>query len=189
MPISLIVGLGNPGAKYQDTRHNAGFWWLDQIATEYRQTFRIESKFHGEVCRLDGANCWLLKPTTFMNRSGQAVAAIARFYKIPVQHILVVHDELDFSAGTIRLKQGGGDGRHNGLKDIIAHLGNKDFLRLRVGIGHPGHRDAVANYVLSAPSKVDKGLIEAVLASALQQLPAILNDNLNQAMQVLHSAA
>ncbi|MCK5717341.1 MAG: aminoacyl-tRNA hydrolase [Thiomargarita sp.] len=180
MSIALIVGLGNPGPKYQMTRHNAGFWFLDQLAA----SFRRDAKFHGEVCRSD---YWLLKPHTFMNHSGQSVAALANYYKIPVEQILVVHDDLDFPVGTVRLKQGGGDGRHNGLKSIIAHLGSKQFLRLRIGIGHPGSSHQVTHYVLGSPSRDEQIEIERAMTVAIEVLPSIVAGELNKAMQVLHS--
>ena len=138
--IDLIVGLGNPGSKYEQTRHNAGFWFVEEIARLKGAHFRPESKFSGEVCKLvlEGRDVWLLKPDTFMNRSGLSVHKLASFYKIPVENILVAHDELDLEPGTARLKTAGGHGGHNGLRDIIAQMG-KEFHRLRIGIGHPGH--------------------------------------------------
>ena len=149
--IQLIVGLGNPGAQYEDTRHNAGFWFVEQLARAYGGSLQPEKKFFGYAARITigGQDVRLLTPSTFMNRSGQAVNAIATFYKIPPQAILVAHDELDHPPGIGRLKQGGGHGGHNGLRDIISSLGNnKDFCRLRIGIGHPGNSKAVVNYVL-----------------------------------------
>jgi len=183
--ITLIAGLGNPGPRYIATRHNAGFWFVDQIAEQAHEQFRREAKFFGEVCRID-SKYWLLKPNTFMNHSGQAVAALANYYKIPVEQILVVHDELDFPPGIARLKQAGGDGRHNGLKDIICHLGNK-FLRLRLGIGHPGRSSEVVNYVLDSASRDDQVAIENAMDAALATIPLILAGDINKAMQQLHS--
>ena len=142
----LIVGLGNPGAEYEDTRHNLGFWFVDRLAAELRVALSPQGKFRGFVGRQ--GDLWLLKPTTFMNRSGLAVLSLANFYKILPDEILVVHDELDLPPGGIRIKQGGGNGGHNSLKDIQAHLGTPDFWRLRLGIGHPGDRNEVINYVL-----------------------------------------
>ena len=150
MELRLIVGLGNPGADYDKTRHNVGFWLLDSLARRYGGVFRREAKFHGEACQVsvDGHPLWLLKPQTFMNRSGASVIALARFYKLVPEAILVVHDELDLPPGAVRLKRGGGHGGHNGLRDIIQQLGSREFLRLRLGIGHPGDSRAVINYVL-----------------------------------------
>lgn len=186
MSITLIAGLGNPGPRYIATRHNAGFWFVDQIAEQAHEQFRREAKFFGEVCRID-SKYWLLKPNTFMNHSGQAVAALANYYKIPVEQILVVHDELDFPPGVARLKKGGGDGRHNGLKDIIRHLGSNKFLRLRLGIGHPGHSSEVVNYVLDSASRDDQVAIETAMDAALATIPLILAGDINKAMQQLHS--
>lgn len=259
------MGLGNPGPRYATTRHNAGFWLVDQIAHRYGGQFRPESKFYGEVCRVNiplpvippkkgkepvasvppkellspreeqpvtfakqeeatlaqrvkrvislfhgkeqhsnaiaekrsidnfsqetdrMATCWLLKPTIFMNRSGQAVAALANYYKIPAEQILVVHDDLDFLPGTVRLKKGGGDGRHNGLKDIIAQLGSSQFLRLRLGIGHPGKGGDVTAYVLNAPMLEEKIAIDAVIMEALEVVPLMVAGEVEKAMQKLHS--
>jgi len=188
--IALIVGLGNPGPRYAVTRHNVGFWLVDQIAGQAHESFRTEAKFSGEVCRVEippGGICWLLKPNTFMNRSGQSVAALANYYKIPVEQILVIHDDLDFPPGTVRLKKGGGDCKHNGLKDIISHLGSKQFLRLRFGIGHPGHRDDVIGYVLNAPTRDEHAEIEAAMSAALEVMPLIVAGEVNKAMQQLHT--
>ncbi|MBE9562087.1 MAG: aminoacyl-tRNA hydrolase [Proteobacteria bacterium] len=183
----LIVGLGNPGSRYENTRHNAGFWLIDQIADT--EQFRTETKFHGQVCKVKfpSTDCWLLKPNTFMNNSGQAVIALANYYKITVEQILIVHDELDFPAGTIRLKKGGGDGKHNGLKSIISHLGDNNFLRLRIGIGHPGRGGNVTNYVLNSPTKDEQIEIAAKMDTVLQVIPYIVEGNLEKAMQQLHS--
>lgn len=181
------MGLGNPGPHYVATRHNVGFWLVDQLAAH--GTFRPEAKFFGEICRIEPADfkCWLLKPNTFMNRSGQAVAALANYYKIPVEQILVVHDDLDFPPGTVRLKQGGGDGKHNGLKDIIAKLGSKQFWRLRFGIGHPGRGGNVTAHVLNAPTPDEKIVIEAVLKVTLEVMPLIVTGEMSKAMQQLHT--
>jgi len=187
MSISLIVGLGNPGSEYTGTRHNVGFWWLDHIARHERLSFRPDKKFHGEVARLAAADCWLLKPQTYMNRSGQAVVALAQFYKIPASNILVVHDELDIPPGTTRLKLKGGHGGHNGLRDITQKLGSQAFMRLRIGIGHPGDKSLVANYVLRKPSKDDLALIDKSLDNALTVLPLVLAGKVDKAMNQLHS--
>ncbi len=186
--VRLIAGLGNPGPRYQDTRHNAGFWWLDRLAKDKGVTFRNESRFHGEVCRLlDGSgDCWLLKPTTFMNHSGQALTALAHFYKIPPAEILVIHDELDLLPGCARLKQGGGHGGHNGLRSIVAHLG-ADFQRLRLGIGHPGQANQVVDYVLDRPSQGDEALISQAIDASLQVFPLVRQGELQKAMNRLHS--
>lgn len=195
MSIALIVGLGNPGPRYIATRHNVGFWLADQIAEQSHKPFCTEAKFYGEVTRIEFPKirarepslCWLLKPNTFMNRSGQAVAALANYYKIPVEQILVVHDDLDFPAGTVRLKKGGSDCKHNGLKDIIAHLSNNQFLRLRFGISHPGHRNDVINYVLNAPTREEQIAIETAMNAALEVMPLIVTGEINKAMQQLHT--
>ena len=186
--IDLIVGLGNPGAQYEQTRHNAGFWFVEEIARLKGAQFRPESKFSGDVCKviLEGRDTWLLKPDTFMNRSGQAVQKLASFYKIPVENILVAHDELDLEPGTARLKTGGGHGGHNGLRDIIAHLG-KEFHRLRIGIGHPGHRDQVSDYVLHRASKDDQISIDNSIDDALRVLPLLAEGSWEKAVHRLHS--
>jgi PTH1 family peptidyl-tRNA hydrolase len=187
--VQLIVGLGNPGPKYEQTRHNVGFVFVDEIARAHGAAFKPENKFHGDVCKLTlaGNDIWLLKPMTFMNRSGQAVAALARFYKIAPEAILVVHDELDIPAGALRLKKSGGHGGHNGLRDIISQLGSKDFLRLRIGIDHPGDSREVSNYVLGKASPDDQRLIEMAVDDALRELPNILGGELQKAMNHLHS--
>ncbi len=186
--VQLIVGLGNPGNQYDRTRHNAGFWFVDEVAHQYGEVFRPETKFLGEVAKIqiDGSSVWLLKPATFMNRSGQSVLALAQFYKIPVESILIVHDELDLPAGTARLKVGGGHGGHNGLRDTIAVMG-KSFVRLRLGIDHPGHRNLVVDYVLKPPSKSERVLIDEAIEDAIQVLPDVISGNLQSAMQRLHS--
>ena len=186
--IQLIVGLGNPGSEYEPTRHNAGFWFVDELVQRCRQSFRLEQRFHSEVarCLLDGNECRLQKPMTFMNRSGQAVGSLARFFKIPLQQILIVHDELDLPPGTIRLKKGGGHGGHNGLRDLINHLGSRDFYRLRVGIGHPGHRDQVVDYVLRKPSKEDRRQIDQAVYDALDVMPDVVEGKFELAMNSLH---
>ena len=188
--IKLIVGLGNPGKEYSNTRHNAGFWWVDELTRIHNVNFKADSKFHGLVARanLHGHEVHLLKPQTFMNISGRAVGAVAQFYKIEPAQILVVHDELDLPPGSAKLKLGGGHGGHNGLKDIIAHLGTKDFWRLRVGIGHPGERNEVSNYVLNAPRKEEQTLIDEAMQRAQEVAPLIIEGKLESAMLKLHSA-
>lgn len=187
--IELIVGLGNPGARYESTRHNAGFWLVDRLATDFKAQLRSEAKFRAELCRSTVAmhEVWLAKPTGFMNCSGESVGAIARFYKIPVENILVAHDELDLPPGTARLKHGGGHGGHNGLRDIVDHLGSNEFVRLRLGIGHPGRADLVTDYVLSAPSRSDRTLIDDAISAALPVIPLLLNGELQKAMNRLHA--
>jgi PTH1 family peptidyl-tRNA hydrolase len=186
-PLQLLVGLGNPGAKYSATRHNAGFWFVDEIARQAGGLFRSESKFPGEVCRvsINDQSVWLLKPNTFMNRSGQSVAALARFYKIPVEAILIAHDELDLPAGLARWKFAGGHGGHNGLRDIMAHL-SKDYWRLRLGIDHPGDRSQVVNYVLSKPSYDEQIDISTAIDAAADSLDLILQGESQRAMNQLH---
>ncbi len=189
--IQLIVGLGNPGPQYEATRHNAGFWWVDQVAGEHGARLNAEGKFQGIAGRLKQGDheTWLLKPSTFMNASGRAVAAIANFYKIPPQAILVVHDELDLSPGTAKLKKGGGHGGHNGLKDIAAALGTPDFWRLRLGIGHPGERHEVVNFVLKPPSRDEMHAIEQAMDSSTKILPMLLKGEFEAAMLKLHTKA
>lgn len=188
--IRLIVGLGNPGREYENTRHNAGFWWVDEYARSQNLGFRSEAKFHGLAARshVNGHEVLLLKPQTFMNVSGRAVGALAQFYKIAPAEILVVHDELDLPPGSAKLKMGGGHGGHNGLKDIIAHLGTKDFWRLRLGIGHPGERSEVANYVLHDPRREDREQIEEAIQRALNVAHLVIEGKTEAAMLKLHSA-
>jgi PTH1 family peptidyl-tRNA hydrolase len=182
----LIVGLGNPGAEYADTRHNAGFWLCERLATKLGAPLRRESRFHGIAGRTQD-QVWLLLPQTFMNHSGQAVSALARFYRIPPAEMLVLHDELDLPPGTLRLKFGGGLGGHNGLKDIAAHLGTQDFWRLRIGVGHPGDRDQVVDYVLKKPRAEERTLIEAALDRALEHWPHLERGEYPVAMQKLNT--
>lgn len=183
----LIVGLGNPGPEYEATRHNVGFWFIDQLAEQLKISLAPQSKFHGIAGR--NGETWLLKPSTFMNRSGQAVAALANFYKIPAAEILVIHDELDLPPGGIRLKQGGGNGGHNGLKDIQAKLGTPDFWRLRLGIGHPrtlGLSQQVVDFVLHQPRKEEMPDIEQALQRSLLAWPKISAGDYAAAQQQLH---
>ena len=186
--MKLIVGLGNPGREYEATRHNAGFWWVDQLAREKGVTLRIESRFHGLVARIPAADCWLLEPSTFMNASGRSVAALAHFYRILPDQILVVHDELDLPPGGAKLKRGGGAAGHNGLKDIIAHLG-QDFWRLRLGIGHPGDRAKVLNYVLEHPRKEEQPAIDDAIDRSLGLWPLLAEGKTEAAMLKLHTKA
>lgn len=184
----LVVGLGNPGPKYEETRHNAGFWFLDTLASRYNTSFRPEKRFFGDYCkaRISGRDIHLLKPTTYMNRSGQSIAAAANYYKIKPENILVIHDELDLPPGVIRIKRSGGHGGHNGLRDTIAQIG-KDFWRVRLGIGHPGHKDAVVGYVLKRASKEDQKLIDDATYEGVCESENLLDGNLDKAVQVLHS--
>ena len=165
--LRLIVGLGNPGAEYTETRHNAGFWFCECLARDLGVSLNKESRFHGWTAIARNAGVWLLMPSTFMNNSGQAVRALAQFYRIEPAEMLVVHDELDLPPGQMRLKFGGGLGGHNGLKDITSHLGTQDYWRLRIGIGHPGDRNEVVNYVLKPARKEEQADIDAALDRAL----------------------
>ena len=188
--IKLIVGLGNPGDKYADTRHNAGEWLIERLARRFNVSLNPESKFFGKTARtlVNGKEVRLLVPTTFMNLSGKAVGALASFYRIKPEEILVIHDELDLPPGTAKLKQGGGHGGHNGLKDIVAQLGNNNnFYRLRIGIGHPGHRDLVAGYVLNKPSPADRDAVEKVLDEATDCVEMIFKDGMVKATNRLNS--
>ena len=186
--IQLIVGLGNPGNEYTGTRHNAGFWWVDQVCAETGSKLNLETKFFGHAGKLkNSSEVWLLKPTTFMNASGRSVGALAKFYKIPPEAILVIHDELDLPPGTVKLKKGGGHGGHNGLKDIAAQLGTPDFWRLRLGIGHPGDKNAVANYVLKDPTRDEMRAIEENIDQSTTLLPLLLKGEFEAAMLKLHT--
>jgi PTH1 family peptidyl-tRNA hydrolase len=187
--IRLVVGLGNPGPEYQDTRHNAGFWFVDRLAGEAGVNLRLETKFHGALGRLHQGDheCWLLKPTTFMNLSGRAVLAVAHFYKILPNEILVAHDELDLEPGIVKLKYAGGHAGHNGLKDIAAQLGVPDFWRLRLGIGHPGDRGQVKDYVLHRPGKDERAAIDVTIDQSLQVWPKLLAGQQEAAMLTLHT--
>ena len=188
--IKLIAGLGNPGMQYEQTRHNAGFWYIDELAKTYNVQLKAEKKYFGETCtaHINGHDVTLIKPTTFMNHGGQGIAAYANFYKIPAESILVAHDELDFPVDKIRLKVGGGHGGHNGLRDIIARLGNKQFLRLRIGIDHPGNSNQVTGYVLGKPSADDRISIQNTIEAAIKVTPLLVKGDQQQAMQTLHKA-
>jgi PTH1 family peptidyl-tRNA hydrolase len=187
--IRLFVGLGNPGPEYEATRHNAGFWWIDEICRATGTRLSAEAKFFGLAGRMkSGAHeAWLLKPTTFMNASGRSVAALARFYKIEPEEILVIHDELDLLPGTAKIKKGGGNGGHNGLKDISAQLGTPDYWRLRLGIGHPGDKSAVVNFVLHEPSRDEANLIQDNIDQSAKLLPILLEGSMEAAMLKLHT--
>ncbi|MDK2777227.1 MAG: aminoacyl-tRNA hydrolase [Pseudomonadota bacterium] len=188
--IQLIVGLGNPGAEYENTRHNAGAWLVERLARSEGIRLNPDKKFHGYAGkgRINGNECWLLIPTTFMNLSGQAVQALANFYKLTPEQILVVHDELDLPAGQARFKTGGGHGGQNGLRDIIARLGNnKNFHRLRIGIGHPGDKSRVTGHVLGKPSQAEQKAMDDAIDEALRVLPDAVSGDMARAMNRLHS--
>jgi len=188
--IKLIVGLGNPGDKYKDTRHNAGEWLVERLAQRFNFSLKEESKFFGKTARavIDGQEIRFLVPTTFMNLSGKAVGALATFYRIQPEQILIAHDELDLPPGTVKIKLGGGHGGHNGLRDSIAQLSNnKNFYRLRVGIGHPGDKNLVSAYVLSKPSPTDLTLIDKALEEATDCVEVLLKDGINKATNRLNS--
>ena len=189
MPIRLIVGLGNPGPEYEQTRHNAGFWLVDQLSGNLQR----ESRFNALAGKtsIAGNEVWLLKPLTFMNRSGQSVGALARFFKINPDEILVVHDELDIAPGLLRMKKGGSSGGHNGLKDITSALGTQDYWRLRIGIGHPrtlGLQQPVADFVLHRPRKDEQVLIEESIDKAVRVIPEIVEGKFEAATMKLHTA-
>ncbi|MCU0835457.1 MAG: aminoacyl-tRNA hydrolase [Chromatiaceae bacterium] len=187
--IRLIVGLGNPGPEYEVTRHNVGFWFADALAARHGGQFRVEGKFHGLLCRLSvgATDLRLLKPSTYMNRSGQSVGAVLRYFDYTPEQVLVAHDELDLPVGTARLKQGGGHAGHNGLRDIIAVLGTREFWRLRIGIDHPGDKAQVVPYVLSRPSREDATRVLEALDDAERSLPELLAGEFQKAMNRLHS--
>ena len=189
--LKLIAGLGNPGPAYERTRHNAGFWFVDELARSHGGSFRHDPKLNADTCQItvEGRALWLMKPMGFMNRSGQPLARLANFYKIARPSILVVHDELDLPPGVARLKRGGGHGGHNGLRDIIAQCGGNDFLRLRLGIGHPGTAAEVVDYVLRKAPSSEQQLIERALDDALRVLSLVVRDEFERAMQTLHTRA
>jgi PTH1 family peptidyl-tRNA hydrolase len=184
----LIVGLGNPGNEYTRTRHNAGFWFVDELARTHGGTWRRESKYQCELARarISDAEVWLMKPQTYMNRSGAAVQAVAGFYRIAPAQMLVAHDEIDLPPGVVRLKQGGGHGGHNGVRDVIAQLG-ADFWRLRIGVGHPGSKEQVIDAVLDRASAAEQALIDAALARAYAALPELLRGDAQRVMKMLHT--
>lgn len=186
---ALLVGLGNPGSRYAETRHNAGFWFLEAAARRLNLHFRRDKRSLGRVAEGEwrGEKLRLLAPDTYMNHSGQSVSALAGFFKIPVGRVLVAHDEIDLQPGDVRLKVGGGHGGHNGLRDIIAHMGSPDFARLRIGVGHPGLSDDVVDYVLHRPGKAEQADIERSIDAVCDLLPDILDGDLSRAMQALHT--
>lgn len=187
--IRLIVGLGNPGRQYEKTRHNAGFLFVDHLALDCGSVFTHASRFFGDVaeCKIGDERLLLLKPATFMNRSGQAVAAMLKYYKFQPEQLLVVHDELDFEPGVVKLKKGGGHAGHNGLRDIIAHLGTKDFYRLRLGIGRPSTGKAVADFVLSTPSRHELELLDAAIKAGLEGVSQMVAGEIDAAMRRINS--
>lgn len=190
MAIQLIAGLGNPGREYEETRHNAGAWLVEELARQSGVALSGESRFNARTAkiRLGGSNIRLLIPSVYMNLSGQAVGTIINFFKIPLDEVLIVHDELDIEPGTARLKTGGGIGGHNGLRDIVKALGNqKDFHRLRIGIGHPGHASKVSGYVLNKPSQDDRERIMAAIDESLRVLPDVITGDMSKAMNRLHT--
>jgi PTH1 family peptidyl-tRNA hydrolase len=186
--IQLIVGLGNVGPEYERTRHNAGFWFVDRLAAQAGASWRSERGFHGEIARmqLGGRSCWLLKPDTYMNRSGLAVSALARFYKIAPESILIAHDELDLQPGEAKIKQAGGHAGHNGIKSVQAELASPQFWRLRIGIGHPGAKPLVVDYVLRKAAPEQQQAIEAAIDRALPLVPLLLQGEFERAIMLLH---
>lgn len=187
--IKLIVGLGNPGPQYQNTRHNAGAWFVESLTQQLHTQLKASTKFFGlhQKINLHGHDCHLLIPTTFMNHSGRAVAAVCHYYDILPQEVLVAHDELDLPPGKLKLKLDGGHGGHNGLKDIMSALDSQQFYRLRIGIGHPGHRDKVLDFVLNPANKHDKQLIDESITKAIDCVETMINGHIAKAMQILHT--
>jgi PTH1 family peptidyl-tRNA hydrolase len=189
MSIKLIVGLCNPGSNYAATRHNAGGWFVEALAQQYQTTFKIDKKLRSELTHIEVSQvqCKMMMPLDFMNLNGLAVRAVSQFYRVEPQEILVAHDDLDLAPGRIKLKSGGGHGGHNGLRDVIQQLGTSDFYRLRIGIGHPGHKDLVSDYVLSKPSQQDSDLMEEAILRAVKVTPIILSDSIMVAMSQLNN--
>jgi PTH1 family peptidyl-tRNA hydrolase len=188
--IKLLVGLGNPGPEYEDTRHNAGFWLLDAYARELKLSWSVDNSFWGLVARtqFQGQKVWLLKPQTFMNVSGKSVGALARFFKIQPEEILVAHDELDIEPGQVKVKKGGGHAGHNGLRDIHAQLGSSDYWRLRLGVGHPGDKAEVLNWVLKKPSPDHRKALEEAMARCVKALPLLLSGEMEKATALIHTS-
>jgi PTH1 family peptidyl-tRNA hydrolase len=185
----LIAGFGNPGSEYAATRHNAGFWFVDELAARAGATFNTDKRFFAAVAsaQIAGRKVLLVKPMNYMNNSGQGLAAVARFFRIDAKKILVAHDELDIAPGEIRLKRAGGHGGHNGLRDSVAKMGNGDFWRLRIGIGHPGHKSAVSGYVLKRAPADQQRLIDEAVELALRESTTIIDGDINEAMKELHT--
>lgn len=188
--LDLVVGLGNPGARYDRTRHNAGFWFVDAVAARWGGEFREDPRHRAELGRVavDGQDVRLMKPLTFMNQSGRAVCPYVGYFRIPVERVLVVHDDIDLPPGVVRLKQGGGHGGHNGLRSLMSCM-DRGFWRLRVGVGHPGHRDQVVGYVLSTPRPEERAAIEGALERALDLFPDLVRGEASRVMQQLHTKA
>jgi PTH1 family peptidyl-tRNA hydrolase len=188
--IKLFVGLGNPGPEYEATRHNAGFWWIDALSQELKAPLSLDKNYHGQVARttVNGQTVWLLKPLTFMNLSGKSVAALARFFKISPGEVLVAHDELDIVPGQAKLKFGGSHAGHNGLRDIHAQLGSADYWRLRIGVGHPGVKAEVINWVLKKPSQEHRDAIEDCMARSLKAVPDLLRGEMEKATMLIHTS-
>ena len=187
-PIRIIAGLGNPEDRYERTLHNAGFWFVDALARKYGGSFRYEKKFDADTCRvkMHGEDVWLVKPQSYMNNSGQPIRGLLDYYRLSVTELLVAHDEIDLPPGTVRLKEGGGHGGHNGLRDIVRHCG-ADFLRLRLGVGHPGDKDEVTNYVLKRGSSDVEAAIERNIDDAMAVMPELVDGDINAAMKKLHT--
>ena len=188
--IKLFVGLGNPGPEYEATRHNAGFWWIDALSRELKAPLSLDKNYHGQVARttLNGQTVWLLKPLTFMNLSGKSVAALARFFKVLPGEVLVAHDELDIVPGQVKLKFGGSHAGHNGLRDIHAQLGSADYWRLRIGVGHPGVKAEVINWVLKKPSQEHRIAIEECIDRSLKAVPELLKGEMEKATMMIHTS-
>ncbi len=189
--LKAIIGLGNPGSKYAETRHNAGFWFIDELSSDHGVALKPQKKLLCDLVRaeLHGRPCLLVKPDTYMNRSGQCVRAVLDYYGVAVEDTLIAYDELDLPVGCTRIKQGGGHGGHNGLRDIFAHLGSREFVRLRIGIGHPGDKSRVTGYVLSRPNKDDELAVRSSIRAALEVLPSLLDGDLARAQKRLHTEA
>lgn len=187
--IKLFVGLGNPGPEYEATRHNAGFWWIDALSRELKAPLSLDKNYHGQVARttVNGQTVWLLKPLTFMNLSGKSVAALARFFKVLPGEVLVAHDELDVVPGQVKLKFGGSHAGHNGLRDIHGQLGSPDYWRLRIGVGHPGDKAEVINWVLKKPSQEHRAAIEECIDRSLKAVPELLKGEMDKATMKIHT--
>ena len=186
--LSIIAGLGNPEDKYERTLHNAGFWFVDALARKYGGQFRYEKKFDADYCRINlhGDDVWLVKPQSYMNMSGGPVRAMLDYYRLKAEHLLVAHDEIDLPPGTVRLKQGGGHGGHNGMRDVIRHCG-ADFMRLRLGVGHPGEKSKVTGHVLKRASSDVESVVERNIDDAVDVMPVLVDEGLNAAMKKLHT--
>ncbi len=186
--LTLIAGLGNPEDRYERTLHNAGFWFVDELARRHSGQFKFEKRFDADICKVSiaGSEVWLAKPQSYMNLSGGPVRALLDYYRLPVEKLLVAHDEIDLPPGTVRLKQGGGHGGHNGLRDVIQHCG-REFMRLRLGVGHPGHKDQVTSYVLKRASSDVEAAINRNIDDAVDVMPLLIDEGLNAAMKKLHT--